>query len=130
MGKSKSSSKVASHLEAAPQTDPTISGLDWHKQCLDDGKTRLFGVYINGEHKASMLCCVYEADNGAEFIVEVIGGDDGHAGVMDGLSGITELAKQASCQVVRFNTSRKGLAHIAEQNGYKLSEFVLRKEVE
>ena len=123
------SEKASSHLQLAPQTDPTISGINFHKKALDEGASRLFGVFINGVHKASMLCAVYEADNGAEFCLEVIGGDDPYAGVMDGLAAIDQLAKKAQCKVIRINTARKGMAKIAQAQGYELQEYILRKGV-
>lgn len=123
------SDKAESHLQKAPHTDPIISGLDWHKQNVEKGDSVLFGVFVNGEHKASMLCAVYEGDNGAEYCCEVIGGEDAHSGVMDGLAAIDQLAKKAGCKVIRINTARKGLAKIAQSRGYELTDYILRKKV-
>lgn len=123
------SEKAEKHLSVVAQTDPTISGIDFWKELHDAGKTKLFGVFINGEHKASMLCAVMAGNQEAEFVVELIGGDDGHAGVMDGLPGIDELAKQAGCNHIRVMTMRKGMVKVVEQRGYALTDYVLRKKV-
>lgn len=120
---------VERHLALAPHTDCTISGLPWHKANVEAGRSKVYGFFIDDKHKASMLCAVYEGDTGSEYCVEVIGGDDAHAGIMNALPGIEELAKRAKCDVVRFNTARKGLARIAEHQGYDLTDFILRKAV-
>jgi len=120
---------VEQHFAIVPQPDPTISGLPYLRQRVQEGSARLYGVFIDGAHKASMLCSVWQNDAGIEYRCEVIGGDDGHAGVMDGLAGIDQLAQQAGADVIRIDTVRPGMVKIAEATGYLLNEYILRKKV-
>lgn len=124
------SQTVEKHLATVPQTDPTISGLEYHKKEVESGGVVLYGVFENGLHRASALIGVYEGDNGAEYNVLALGGESNHAGLAGyALNAALELAKKAKCKVVKFTTCRPGLAKIAQNQGFRADEIVLRRLV-
>jgi hypothetical protein len=120
--------KVEQHLATVPQTDPTISGLEYHKKEVHSGAVALYGVFEDGLHRATALIAVYEGDNGAEYNVLALGGESNHAGLAKyALCGAVKLAKKAKCKVVRFTTCRPGLVHFAQQEGFRVDEIVMRR---
>jgi hypothetical protein len=124
------SQTVREHLEAVPNTDPTVT-LDWFKAQVELGNMQPYGLFHNGEHVGSFLCSVNEGDNGAELVIDIAACSNPHVPAsMMGFAAYEVIAKQAGCRVIRINTCRKGMVKKSQEHGYELCDYVMRKKID
>lgn len=122
------SEKVFSHIRRAPKTDPTIS-IDYFRREVMEGKARVFGIFADDRHVASLTASVMKGDLSDEFVVHVIGSEDAKANIFDALPAMEVFARRYGCSSIRFQTCRAGFMKKAQEKGYQVTDYVMRKDV-
>lgn len=100
---------------------------------------------VHGAGDAAFMaanCACFEIDNGGGAGVGVLEnkgetlwvwgfGADASKGLTADAIAVTEsMAKKANCKKVGFKTSRAGLVRIAQKHGYRITAFILEKNIE
>lgn len=123
--------KAAMILMEATKDDPFIR-LDDIAVLVQEGVYGLFNVYTaEAEHIASFVIRFDKSPLCEELVIVLAAGQSPAGQSLYELITpyVTQLAAKNGCKYLRGHTTRRGVAKLMENAGYKLDEYICRLEV-